>query len=94
MNVATKGKPWSSLINATTTSSANDSLLLFNNDSKEIQSSVLDVLRKFVYFAEEPTVLDSYTEEEIHIFDNYVKAVPSLLQQVKTSMQEKIDALT
>ena len=74
---------WSELANETKIDGATGKQVpMFNSEENEIQTTVLGVLRKFVYFVEDPSVLDSYTPEEIHVFDNYVKAIPSLLQQV------------
>ena len=57
----------------------------FEDDPNELSSTMLRVLRKFIFFAEDTNVVANFTEGEEFIIDNYGKQIPVLLQKVSMS---------
>ena len=56
----------------------------FDNDPELIRDTMLNVLRKFIFFAEDMNVMKNFSEKEEFVIDNYGKQIPSLLQKVST----------
>ncbi len=77
---AARSSPWK------LSTSWNDTAITtrFNNASSnlELRLTLKEVLRKFVFFAEDKNVLANFTEQEDFIFSNYGKYIPTLMQQV------------
>ena len=48
----------------------------------DLLDTLLNVIEKYVFFAEDPTVMKNFTKGERFIMDNYAGHISRLLQQV------------
>ena len=51
-------------------------------ERNDVRETIVEVLRKYIYFAEENGAVDNFSDEENFIIDHHAKKVPSLLRKV------------
>ena len=73
---------WNEFASRNSTSSVDVNLTA--RDTETFRNATENILRKMVFFAEDPSLVtnDSFTKEEHYVLDNYVKYIPTIMQQV------------
>lgn len=59
-------------------------LTFTTRNTTEFKKATEGILTKMVFFAEDPKSVtnESFSKEEVYVIDNYVKAIPVIMQQV------------